>query len=67
MVEVGQLVTAAAVQGAAELGQFFQSGGYSASEGVDDAGEQRLAATPVGVAVGGDDALVDAPGHMTDM
>ena len=33
VVEVGQHVGAAAVQGAAELGQFFQSGGQAARAG----------------------------------
>ena len=63
MVEVGQHVGVAAPQGAAQLGQFFEDGGYAAAQGVDDRGHHGLAAAPVGLAVGGNDALIDAPGH----
>ena len=55
MVEVGQHIVAASVQGTAELSQFLQPGGHTASQGVDDAGKHRLAAPAVGLAVGGDD------------
>ena len=47
---------AAAPQGAAELGQLLESGGYAAAQRVDHRGHHGLAAAPVGVAVGGDDA-----------
>ena len=64
VVEERQHVVAAAVQGAAELGEFFEGLGDAAAQGVDDRDHHGLAASPVGVAVGGDDALVDAPGHL---
>ena len=34
------------------------------ADGPDQAGHHRSAGGPVGVAVGGDHALVDAPGHL---
>jgi hypothetical protein len=63
VVEECQHVVAASVRGAAQLCQFLQYGGHATAQRVDDCAQHGLAATPVGVAVGGDDALVDAPGH----
>lgn len=57
-----QHVGAAAPQGAAQLCQFLKRGGHAVPQRVDDCGHHGLAATPVRLAVGGDDALVDAPG-----
>ena len=64
MVEVSQYVWAAAVQGAPELGNLFQSGGYPASDRVDQCRHCFLAALAVRVGVGGDDLLVDQPGDL---
>jgi len=61
VVEVGQYVGAAPPQGAAELGQFLQNRGDAAAQRVDDRGHHGLAAASVGVSVGGDQALVEAP------
>lgn len=63
MVEEGQHIVAASVQGAAQLGEFFEGSVYTTAQRVDDRGHHGLAAAAVGVVVGGDDALVDAPGH----
>ena len=63
MVEEGQDIRAAAPQSATELAQFLQTGGHTTPQGVDEGGHHRLAAAAVGLAVGGDDALVDAPRH----
>jgi hypothetical protein len=63
VVEVGEHVGAAALQGSAELGQLFQPGGNSGTQGIDDRGHHGLSAAPIRVGMGGDDSLVDAPGH----
>ena len=60
MVEVGQYVGAAAPQGAPELGQFLQLFGNAAAQRGDGRGHHGLAATSVGVGVGGDHLLVEA-------
>jgi hypothetical protein len=59
VVDVGQHVGASTVQGAAELGDSSSAVGTPRRSGVDDLGHHGLAAAPVGLAVGGDDALVD--------
>lgn len=64
VIEERQYVVAAAPQGAAQLCQFLEYGGHAAAQRVDDRGHHGFAATAVGVAVGGDDALVDTPGHL---
>lgn len=61
MVELGQHVGAASLEGAAELGQFLKYGRNAAAQGVDDRGHHCLAAASVGVRVGGDQALVEGP------
>jgi hypothetical protein len=63
MVEVGQHVGASALQGSPELGQLFRPGGNCGAQGVDDRGHHGLSAAPIRVGIGGDDPLVDAPGH----
>ncbi len=63
MVEVGQHVGASALQGSAELGQLVEPGGNCGAQGVDDRGQHGLCATSIQVGIGGDDPLVDAPGH----
>ena len=63
VIEVGQYVGVAAPQGTAQLCQFLDGGGHAAAQSVDARGHHGLAAAPVGLAVGGDDALIDAPGH----
>ena len=62
MVE-GQHVGVSALPGSAELGQLFQPGGNCGTLGIDDRGHHGLSAAPVRVGMGGDDPLVDAPGH----
>ena len=64
MGEVGQHVGSAAVQGASEGGKLLQSGGEPGAEGVDQSGQAIPAVAGVGVGVGGDDLLVDVPGHL---
>ena len=61
VVEVGQYVGAAPMEGAAELGEFFECGGDTVAKRVDDLGHRGLAAAPVGVCVGGDQALIEPP------
>ena len=63
VLEERQHVGAAPPQGVAQLCQFVQPGRYTAPEGVDDRGQHGLAAGAVGLAVRGDDVLVDAPGN----
>lgn len=64
MVEVGQYIVAAAPQGAAELRQFLQGVGDTAAQRGDDRGHHGFAAVPVGVGVGGDQSLVEAPAQL---
>ena len=61
MVEVGQHICGAAVQGGAELAELGERGRDAAGDGVDDLVEGAPAGIGVGVAVGGDDVLVDPP------
>jgi len=49
------------MEGAAELGQFLQYGRDAVAQSVDDGGHHGLAAASVGVSVGGDHALIEAP------
>jgi site-specific DNA recombinase len=44
-------------------GQLFQPGGNCGAQGVDDRGHHGLSTAPIRVGIGGDDPLVDAPGH----
>jgi hypothetical protein len=44
-------------------GQLFQPGGNCGAQGVDDRGHHGLSMAPIRVGIGGDDPLVDAPGH----
>ena len=61
-VEVGQDVSWASTEGGSEASQFGQWLGDAGGESVDDRVQGGLAAAAVGVAVGGDESLVDAPG-----
>ena len=63
MVEEGQDVVAAAPEGAAELSDLLEAGGHAAADGVDQPGHRLFPAAPIGVGVGRDDALIDAPGE----
>jgi len=51
------------VQGPPEGDELGQGGRHVVAEGVDDRSQGGLRGLPVGVPVGGDDALVDAPGR----
>ena len=51
-------------RGPSELGELVEAGGDTAAEAVDDPGHGRLPGGLVGVAVGGDDVLVDAPADL---
>lgn len=62
-VEEGEHVDAALLERPTEAAQVAQRGGNSAGNGVDHGLHHGLARGLVGVAVGGDDALVDAPGR----
>jgi hypothetical protein len=62
--EVGQDVVAAPLQGPSEGGEFVEAGRDRRAQVVDHAGEQCLAFAGIGVGVGGDDLLVDQPGHL---
>ena len=53
----------AGVEGAAEFAQFDQGSGYAGAQGLDQCGEVVSCGCTVGVAVGGDHALVDGPGR----
>ena len=63
MVEEGQHIVAASVQGAAQLGELVEGRGHTMAQGVDDGSHHGLAMVAVGMTVGGDDALIDTPGH----
>lgn len=63
-VEVGQDVAVSPGESSAELAELLQGGGDSGGDGVDDLAHRHPAADPVGVAVGGDRALVDGPGRL---
>ena len=58
--EVGQDVLGPALEGAAQLAELDQLLGDTGGEGVDDGLRLLVAGGPVGVSVGGDEALVDA-------
>ena len=60
-VEVGKDVLGSLVQGAAELAQLDQRLGDTGGESADDGPGLGAAGGAVGVAVGGDEPLVDAP------
>jgi hypothetical protein len=62
-VEVSEHVGGAALQGAAEGGHFSQPGRHAGADRVDRCAELGFRGAAVGVSVGGDDALVDAPGR----
>jgi hypothetical protein len=64
VVEEREDVVAAAPQGAAELGDLFESCGHAAADRVDQPAHRLLAGAAVGVGVGGDDLLVDHVGHL---
>lgn len=64
MVEVGKHVGAAPPQRAAELGQFLERVGEAVAQGDDDRGHHGFAAAAVGLGVGGDQALVEAPAQL---
>ena len=63
-VEVGQHVRGPLLQGPAEASQLGQRGRDAVAEVVDDGVHELLPAGSVGVAVGADHALVDAPGGL---
>ena len=63
VVEVGQHVQGPAFQGSTESDQLGELRGHSLGEVVDHGLQSLLPTRAVGVAVGGDDALVDAPGR----
>jgi hypothetical protein len=63
-VEVGQDVRSALLQRSPERDEFGQRGGDPVAEGVDQRGHRGSALRGVGVAVGVDHALVDAPGRL---
>lgn len=63
-VEVGQDVDGAAFQCPAESDQLGQGGRDVSADSVDDLLELDLACLSVTISVGGDDALVDAPGRL---
>ena len=63
-VEVGQHVGGPLVECPAEAAEFGQGGGDALVQGVDDGGHGGASASPVGVAVGGDHSLQDAPGGL---
>ena len=62
-VEEREDVAGALLKGAAQASELSQRGRDTAAEGVDDRPQQVLPDSLVGVAVGGDHALVDAPGR----
>ena len=62
VVEPGEDVVAAGVEGAAELGEFFQGCQDGGLDAVDHGGEGLVPECPVGVAVGVDDVLGDPLG-----
>lgn len=62
-VEVGQDVVGSSFQGAAELTDLFQQCPYSVGDVGDELGRERLGGGSVGVPVGGDHPLADAPGR----
>lgn len=62
-VEVGERVLGSAFQGAAEGNDFGQRG-WDACEVSDHGGKLSLRGEAVGIAVGLDDPLVDAPGRV---
>lgn len=66
LVEVGEDVSGASCQSAAESAQLGQGGRDAAAQRVDHGLECVLPGGPVGVAVGGDDVLVDGPGDLDD-
>jgi hypothetical protein len=61
VVEVGQDVVSAAVQGPPEGGELVEPGGQPGAEAVDRGGEQRPAARGVLVGVGGDASVCVNP------
>ncbi len=63
-VEVGQDVASSAAQGPSKGDQLAQHRWHVVAEGVNDVRQGGLAGLAVGVSVGGDDALVDAPGRL---
>ena len=62
--EVGQYVSGSLAQGAAELGDLDQRPGDAGAERLDQLDHQLAARGWVGVPVGGDHPLVDAPGGL---
>lgn len=63
-VEVGEHVSGALLQGAAELGDLLEAVGHPGADRCDQAGHQVAARGRVGVAVGLDHAVVDPPGDL---
>lgn len=64
MGEVGQHVVSSPVQRPPESRQLLQSGRDRGFEHVDHLAQQRLPALAVVVGVGGDDLLINPPGHL---
>lgn len=62
-VEVREDVSRAALERAAELADLIQRGGNPGGDIVDQLLHERLPRGPVGVPVGDDHPLVDAPGR----
>ena len=63
MIEVGQDVPGSAFERSAQRDELGQAPGYArGGQGVDFGLNQGLTADSVGIAVGVDDVLVDAPG-----
>jgi len=62
-VEVGEHVGGALAQGSSESAELGQGSGYALGERCDHRGQSCFPVCAVGVAVGGDQALVDAPGR----
>jgi hypothetical protein len=63
-VEEREDVGGALLELAAELADLHERGGDAAGDGIDDGCHQLLRRLPIGFAVGGDHALVDAPGRL---
>ena len=64
LVEVGEDVACSAFQGAPERDEFGQPSGHAGRARLDDRGEFLLPGCGIRIAVGVDEALVDAPGGL---
>ena len=60
--EVGQDVCGAPLEGAPQGDDLSEGGGNAAADDLDDVGQLGSPGLGVGIAVGGHDLLVDAPG-----